>query len=196
MKKLFIISILFMGIFTQANENMITKITNSVNEDSDYKVTTLYQYSNEEDTKGKRSLFYFVKPAKKRVFVGEPIRISFKLRKRAFLYIVTISRKDGGAYLLFPNNSQSYNLFNPKTYYVIPERSAKYRLVSDSRGKETIYVIASTKKQDFEGLRKIFSSKKSIISKNIEATLKDIFIVPVEREKARVDIRKIKIKVR
>lgn len=145
-------------------------------------------------------LFNFATPASKKVKVGEPIKVAFKLKHKAYIYLIAVSEKNDKAYMILPNKYEGYNLYKPNTHYVVPERSADYKFISDSDGKETIYLIASTHKQSFESLLNKFGSEKAghfrtTSAKNAQKFMKDIIVVPANASKKKVEVRKLEVEV-
>ncbi len=147
------------------------------------------------------SLFTFAKPAKKSVRVGQHIQLALKLKKKAYIYIIAVSNRSNKAYMILPNRFEGYNLYRSNKHYVVPERSADYRFISDAPGTETVYVVASTYKQNFEQLLNQFGKKevggfRISSAKAAQTFVKDILVVPARTNKAQVEVRKLKINVR
>ena len=145
-------------------------------------------------------LFNFAQPAAKTVNVGEPITVALKLKERAYIYLIAVSNKSNKAYMILPNRFEGYNNYKAHTHYVIPERSADYRFVSDAPGTETLYVIASTYKQSFDQLLNQFGKKevggfRISSAKSAQKFMKDILVVPARTNKAKVEVRKLNINV-
>lgn len=145
-------------------------------------------------------VFSFVKPAKKSVRVGQHIQISLKLKKKAYIYLIAISSRSDEAYMILPNRFEGYNTYRSNRHYVVPERSADYRFVSDAPGVELIYVVASTYKQNFNELLNSFGQKelggfRVNSAKAARSYVKDILVVPARTHKASVEVRKLEIDV-
>lgn len=146
-------------------------------------------------------LFSFAKPAKRSVAVGEPLQLSLKLKKKAYIYLIAVSNRSNRAYMILPNRFEGYNLYRANRHYVIPERSADYRFVSDAPGTETVYIVASTYKQSFNQLLNKFGKKelggfRVSSAKAAQSYMKDILVVPARTHRANVEVRKIHINVR
>ncbi len=151
------------------------------------------------DTK-KGELFSLVQPADEKVSVGEPIRVALKLKEKAYIYLIAVSNESNKAYMILPNRFESFNIYSGKKLYVMPERSADYRFVSDAPGTETLYIIASTYKQDFAQLMTQFGKSevggfKTTSSKAAESFMKEILVVPATTHNAKVEVRKLQINV-
>ncbi len=146
------------------------------------------------------SLFKFVEPATKKVKVGESIKVALKLKEKSYIYMIAVSEKNNKAYLILPNKFEGYNRYKPNTHYVVPERSADYKFISDSTGTETIYVVSSTHKQSFKQLLNKFGSKevagfRTTSASKAHAFMKDILVVPAKRDKKKVEVRKVEVQV-
>lgn len=146
------------------------------------------------------SLFKFVEPATKKVKVGESIKVALKLKEKSYIYMIAVSEKNNKAYLILPNKFEGYNLYKPNTHYVVPERSADYKFISDSAGTETIYIVASTHKQSFKQLLNKFGSKevagfRTTTASKAQSFMKDIIVVPANRSNKKVEVRKLEVQV-
>ena len=146
------------------------------------------------------SIFSFAKAAKKDVRVGQPIQLALKLKQKAYIYFIAVSNRSNKAYMILPNKYEGYNLYRSNTHYVVPERSAKYRFVSDAPGTETVYIVASTYKQNFDQLLNQFGKKevggfRISSAKSAMTYMKDILVVPARTHQAQVEVRKLHINV-
>jgi len=145
------------------------------------------------------SLFRFVKPSKNSVAVGEPITMSIKLKKKAYVYFIAVSSSNK-AYMILPNRIKGYNRYRANKTYTIPKRKGKFHFVSDRPGVETIYVIATTYKQSFDQLLNQFGKDevggfRISSNKSAQTYMKDILVVPARANKAKVEVRKFKINI-
>lgn len=147
------------------------------------------------------SIFSFAKPSKRSVSVGQSIQISLKLKRKAYIYFIAVSNRSNIAYMILPNRLEGYNLYRADTHYVVPERSAKYRFISDAPGTETLYVVASTHKQNFDQLLNQFGKKeldgfRISSAKSAQSYMKDILVVPARTNREEVEVRKLHINVK
>jgi len=190
-KNLLITGVVLLGLSTTINAGLTdVKDIRVVSSESN---TDMYY----EGTRG--SLFSFVRPTKSDVEVGEYIRVSLKLKRKAYLYLIAVSNRSNKAYLILPNEKEGYNKYRAGVHYVMPRTKGEFHYVSDSPGQETIYVIASTYKQNFEQLLNRFGDKegqyRTSTAKSAHSFMKDILVVPARRYNAKVEIRKLNINI-
>jgi len=147
-----------------------------------------------------KTFFKYVMTHKKVYRVGEPIKFSFVLKKPAYIYIVTISRKTGKAYLLLPNRYESYNYFKRTNYkYVVPTESKKYSFIPDTPGVEEVYIVASSKDLTKHNVntRNYFKDRNlpfpTTDEKSARSFVRDIQVVP---KKEKIEMVRISIPVR
>ena len=131
--------------------------------------------------------------------VGESIKIKLKLKRRAYIYFWTIG-SSGKSYRILPNNLESYNDYQANTNYVVPPRSAAYDFVSDSKGIEQVYVLATNKKINQAKLESIFNQRAGGVvpmatNKSIKKFMtKDIQVI-ARTQNLKYDIESFQIQV-
>jgi len=126
--------------------------------------------------------------------VGESIKIKLKLKRRAFIYFWTIG-SSGNSYRILPNRLESYNDYKANTNYVVPPRSAAYDFVSDRKGVEQVYILATNKKISTAKLQSIFS-QKSVTQKSMRKFItKDIQVV-ARTQNLKYDIASFQVQIR
>ncbi len=88
------------------------------------------------------------KTDKKAYEVNEPITITVKLNKDAYVYLFNIDRETGETYMIFPNKYARNNRFKGGKMFKLPNNS-RWEVISDKPGVEEFMLVASTKKQNF-----------------------------------------------
>ena len=88
------------------------------------------------------------KTDKKAYEVNEPITITVKLNKDAYVYLFNIDRETGETYMIFPNKYARNNRFKGSKTFKLPN-NAKWEIVSNKPGVEEFMLVASTSKQNF-----------------------------------------------
>ena len=201
MKKLWIAALVALSLISTVEADFLDLHTS--NKKSEVKDIEIVSTNSGEMCYGttRGSIFSFAKPAKRNVRVGQNIQVSLKLKRKAYVYLIAVSNKNNKAYMILPNRFEGYNRYRANRHYVVPERSAKYRFISDAPGTETLYVVASTYKQNFEQLLNQFGKKevggfRISSAKSAQSYMKDILVIPARTHSAKVEVRKLHINVR
>lgn len=176
-------------LLTSSNAKSINKTVNiSINSDKDVVVEENLNVTN------KFHPIIYAKAAKKSYRVNESIKIALKLKQNSFIYLWTIS-SNGNGYRILPNKFENYNAYKANVAYVVPERSANYKFVSDRPGVEHIYVVATNKKLGKNELGILFKNH-SVKAKVIKQFVtKDIKVI-AKQNNLKYQIKKIDIKVK
>jgi len=155
-------------------------------------------------SKGFSDTIIIAKGAKSAYHVDEPIKIQVKLKRDAYVYLWTIDSDNGSGYLLLPNNFESFNSYKKDKVYNIPEDgpTARYDFVSDRKGMEQVYVLATDKKIDKDKISEIFSKRigglvvKAIASKkNIEQFMTKSIKIIAREQALKFVVKGFKIKI-
>lgn len=143
-------------------------------------------------TSGYDDTIIYARGAKDIYEVGEEIRVQLKIKRDAYIYFWTISNS-GKGYLILPNDFESFNKYERRVEYVVPNNGSDYSFVSDREGIENVYILATNKKIKLDTIENIFDSKSGGIvptatSKSIKNFVtKDIQVI-AKKERMKYDI--------
>ncbi|SFV57921.1 hypothetical protein MNB_SV-9-501 [hydrothermal vent metagenome] len=141
----------------------------------------------------------YAKALKESYKVNEPIIISVKLKRDAYIYFWTVA-KSGKGYLILPNNFAKVEEYKALTEHNIPNKEALYQFVSDAKGTEKVYLLATSKPISVARISAIFYKAPSSVVP--EASAEDMKSFPnkdmkviAKEENLKYDIEQFEVKV-
>jgi len=162
-------------------------------------VPTVEQNSTIQVSDGYADTIIYAKAVNESYKIDEPITILAKFKRDAYIYLWTVA-KSGKGYLILPNNFAKVEQYKAQKEYTIPNKEGLYQFVSDAKGTEEVYLLATSKPISVARISAIFYKDPSAVmpeasAKDMEVfASKDIKVIAKEEE-LEYDIEWFKVSV-